>query len=80
MSHHGNAYPAIKSELHSVHKVVIKIHSLITLLSQKMKRRNILSNLGQVISLLLTYSKAQSKLPEDGPVGPKHVEASIKIF
>jgi hypothetical protein len=26
------------------------------------------------------FSKAQRKLPEDGPEGPKHVEANIKIF
>ena len=26
------------------------------------------------------FSKAQRKLPEDGPDGPKHVGASIEIF
>ena len=27
-----------------------------------------------------SFSKAQHKLPEDGPGGPKHVGASIEIF
>jgi hypothetical protein len=27
-----------------------------------------------------SFSKAQYKLPEDGPGGTKHVEASIEIF
>ena len=26
------------------------------------------------------HISAQRKLPEDGPDGPKHVEANIKIF
>jgi hypothetical protein len=26
------------------------------------------------------FSKAQRKLPEDGPDGPKHVGANIEIF
>jgi hypothetical protein len=26
------------------------------------------------------FSKAQRKLPEDGPDGPKHVAANIEIF
>jgi hypothetical protein len=26
------------------------------------------------------FSKAQPKLPEDGPEGPKHVGANIEIF
>jgi hypothetical protein len=27
-----------------------------------------------------SFNKAQNKLTEDGPSGPKHVEANIKIF
>ena len=30
--------------------------------------------------LYCSFSKAQHKLPEDGPIGPKHVEANIEIF
>jgi hypothetical protein len=28
----------------------------------------------------INFSKAQRKLPEDGPEGPKHVAATIDIF
>ena len=28
----------------------------------------------------LSFSKAQHKLPVDGPSGPKHVGANIEIF
>ena len=27
-----------------------------------------------------SFSKAQHTLPEDGPIGPKHVGANIEIF
>jgi hypothetical protein len=27
-----------------------------------------------------SFSKAQHKLPDDGPIGPKHVEANTEIF
>jgi hypothetical protein len=27
-----------------------------------------------------SFSKAQHKLPEDGPIGPEHVEANVEIF
>jgi len=27
-----------------------------------------------------SFSKAQHKVPEDGPIGPKHVGANVEIF
>ena len=32
------------------------------------------------VFLLINFSKAQRKLPEDGPDGPKHVGANVRIF
>ena len=32
------------------------------------------------ISQYCSFSKAQHTLPEDGPIGPKHVGANLEIF
>jgi hypothetical protein len=35
---------------------------------------------GVVETSICSFSKAQHTLLEDGPIGPKHVEANIEIF
>ena len=36
--------------------------------------------LDQPQGALASFSKAQHTLPEDGPIGPKHVGANIRTF
>jgi hypothetical protein len=57
---------------HSTH------HSLKYLLPQRRMSYNDVFYL--LIPQYCSFSKAQHALPEDGPIGPKHVGTNIEIF
>jgi hypothetical protein len=53
-------------------------HSLLNMLPQKYTALN-----GVFLIIMpqkCNFSKAKSKLPEDGPSGPKHVGANVEMF
>jgi hypothetical protein len=61
-----------------LHGIQYKHHSLKHMLPQHCSTYN--DVFYWLILQKRNFSKAQRKLPEDGPEGPKHVGANIEIF